>query len=307
MLPADDRALGRGLARFDASNETRALMTAEAYALGARGEVGPGLLWFDAPPDLSRSAFALVGGEVVAAGPAKGPVSPIIEDAREVHVARGPWKVHHNPLDLLAQLGWPARYQPPGLPGFQLFATTAGWWLVRTPGWLAWTEPALVYRTSTSLPSRLARAVVNLVARPGERVLDPVCGTGVLLIEAARCGCAVTGGDTSKKAAGSARANLRALGFPPSVSVTDALLPRADAPFDAVVGDLPYGLRLQPVDLTPFARALPALGRRWAIVAHLDLSDPLRAAGYAPRAVIPVPKSSFTRYVHVGGRPMGPA
>ncbi|MCO5169248.1 MAG: methyltransferase domain-containing protein [Planctomycetes bacterium] len=297
---------GRWLLRVDWTEATRALAAAEALALGARPGPAPGLFWADAPP--TSGAFLLGAGEVVAAGPPGGPVTPLVEDAQAVQVPRGPWKVHGSPLDLLATLGWRARYElssrtpTPGRPAFVLYPTLAGWWLVRTTGAPRWTEPALVRRTSTSLPSRLARAVVHLVARPGDRVVDPVCGTGVLLVEAARAGCRAVGGDLSPKAAAWARQNLRALGLEAAVEVRDALS-RRDGPFDAVVGDLPYGLRLAPRDLEPFARALPRLGRRWALVANVDLSAALARHARAPRLVLQVPKSTFSRYVHVGEEP----
>lgn len=280
---------------------TQALATAEAAALGARPGPAPALFWTDALPGAGRAAFVLGGGEVVAEGPVGGPVSPKVEDAVEVNVPRGPWK-SGSPLNALGQLGWRARYRPPNRPGpaYALYTTDAGWWLVRTPGPLQWTEPPLAYRTSTSVPSRLARAVVNLVARPGERVLDPVCGTGVLLVEAARLGCVVEGGDVSEKAVFWARGNLEALGLPGRVELQDALARRGE-PADALVGDLPYGKRLAVQDLRPFAEALPRLARRWGLVAHEDLSPLLEAAGHRPHTVLRVPKSAFTRYVHVGG------
>lgn len=298
--------MSRCLLRVDHEEPTQALAAAEALALGARPGPGPALFWADALPAAGRAAFVLTGGEVVAEGPAGGPVRPALGHVAEVQVPRGPWKVGgSSPLDLLAQMGWRARYLPPNHPGpsHALYPTAEGWWVVRGPGSLRWTAPALVYRTSTSLPSRVARAVVNLVARPGERVLDPVCGTGVLLVEAARLGCRVSGGDTSVKAVGCARHNLRALGLAgamEAVEVRDALVARPGG-FDAVIGDLPYGLRLEAQDLGRFAVALPRLARRWALVAHVDLTSVLTAHGYPPARVLRVPKASFARYVHVGG------
>lgn len=283
------------LLRVEWAEATRELATAEAVALGARPGPGPGLFFVDALPPAGRGGFVLEGGEVVAEGPPGGPVAPVVADAAEVSVPKGPWRKGGNALDQLAQLGWRARYVTPHGAGYVLYTTESGWLLVRSPGPLAWTEPVLAHRTSTSLPSRLARAVVNLVARPGDRVLDPVCGAGVLLVEAARLGCEVEGGDLSPKAAAWARRNLAGLDLRGRVEVRDALTrPPGDA--DVVVGDLPYGLRLAPTDLRPFAEALPRLGRRWALVAHEDLSPYLER----PVVVLRVPKSTFTRYVHIG-------
>lgn len=292
----------RSLLRVDHHEPTQALAAAEALALGARPGPAPGLFWADALPEFGRGAFVLTGGEVVAEGPPGGPLAPVLPEVDHVQIPRGPWKVEGSPLDLLAQLGWRARYLPPNHPGpaHALYPTAAGWWLVRTPGSLRWAQPALVRRTSTSLPSRVARAVVNLVARPGERVLDPVCGTGVLLVEAARVGCTATGGDLSPKAAAWAKENLRALGLSATVEARDALA-RDDGPYDALVADLPYGVRLVAHDLEPFAASLPRRARRWALVANVDLTSSLTAHGTPPRRVLKVPKSTFARYVHVGG------
>lgn len=302
--PRGQNAQGRCLLRVDWHEPTQALATAEAQALGGRPGPGPGLFWFDALPPAGRAAFVLVGGEVVASGPPGGPVTPLVPEAAEVQVPKGPWRPPGpTPLDSLAQLGWRARYLPSNHPGpaFTLYPTLAGWWLVRSPGSLRWTEPALLHRTSTSLPSRLARAVVNLVARPGDRVADPVCGTGVLLVEAARLGCSVRGGDTSAKAVWWARHNLAALGLAGEVEVRDALAGgEGDVAFDAAVGDLPYGMGLVAQELGPFAAALARLGRRWAFVAPADLRAELEPRGVRVRQVIEVPKLTFTRYVHVG-------
>lgn len=301
---------GRYLVRVDWHEPTQALATAEALALGGRVGPAPGLFWFDALPEAGRAAFVLTGGEVVASGPPGGPVSPVTPEATEVQVPKGPWKPPGpSPLDQLAQLGWRARYLPSNhpAPSFALYPTPVGWWLVRSSVSLRWTEPALVHRTSTSLPSRLARAVVNLVARQGERVADPVCGTAVLLVEAARLGCAIRGGDTSAKAVWWARHNLAALGLTGQVEVRDALAPgEVDAPFDAAVGDLPYGMRLAAQELGPFASALARLARRWAFVAPADLRAELAGRGLAVREVLEVPKLTFTRYVHVGGEALPP-
>lgn len=298
------RHSGRFLVRVDWSEPTQALATAEALALGGRVGPAPGLFWFDALPPEGRGAFVLTGGEVVASGPPGGPVSPILTEATEVQVPKGPWKPSGpSPLDSLAQLGWRARYLPSNHPepAFALYPTAVGTWLVRSSVSLRWTEPALLHRTSTSLPSRLARAVVNLVARPGERVADPVCGTGVLLVEAARLGCQVRGGDTSAKAVWWARHNLRALELEGEVEVRDALAGDRDVAFDAAVGDLPYGMGLVAQELSPLVLALSRLGKRWAFVAHADLRAELVTRGVCVREVIEVPKLTFTRYVHVGG------
>lgn len=202
---------------------------------------------------------------------------------------------------MLRRLG--DRLRPlPRACGLELYATTERWYLVRAePGPQAFVAPALPFRSSTSTSSQLARAVVNLVCRPGEQALDPVCGTGVLLVEAARIGAIVRGGDTNPKAVAAARQNLETVGVrDAAVREADALAEPTGPPADALVADLPYGRRLVEHDLEPFAAALPRLARRWALVSHVDLEPALRAAGHPPRLRIAVPKPTFTRWVFVG-------
>lgn len=108
-----------------------------------------------------------------------------------------------------------------------------------------------------------ARALANIAgAGPGARLLDPMCGTGGLLIEAGLVGARVVGVDAQAKMARGARENLAAsLGanrddgdaratIPSThgdVAAFDVLrgdasdLPFRDASFDGVVVDAPYG------------------------------------------------------------------
>jgi len=89
----------------------------------------------------------------------------------------------------------------------------------------------------------LARAVVNLTeTREGGRLLDPFCGTGGLLIEAARVGCVSVGGDAQARMVRGARMNLRSLGLDAQLLELDATcLPFSDGTMDGAACDPPYG------------------------------------------------------------------
>lgn len=292
--------------RLDRTPRRSELVRAEARALGLGDEVAPGLYLARRAYVPGRAAFGCGGGTLLGSGPPEAIALPA--GGRRVHVVRGPWKVPGNPAELLRRLGSEVRPAPRGCP-LELYAAPGRWFLVRaaSPAAPAYAPPRLLHRTSSSLEGRVARAVVNLVARPGERVIDPVCGTGVLLVEAARIGCRAQGSDLNAKACHAARANLAALGLKAEVRVRDALaLAPEEPPCDALVGDLPYGLRLEAGSLEAFARALPRLAGRWALVAHRDLSEAFAAAGHPLRAVVPVPKPTFVRYVHLGGEDFPP-
>ena len=94
----------------------------------------------------------------------------------------------------------------------------------------------------TAMMPKLARCMVNLSrARPGELVLDPFCGTGSIIIEAALMGCQVVGADISPRMAFGCLLNMRFLDAEPlGVLVADALRPPVRRA-DRVVADPPYG------------------------------------------------------------------
>ncbi|MEF8814473.1 MAG: methyltransferase domain-containing protein [Halovenus sp.] len=133
-----------------------------------------------------------------------------------------------------------------------LFAT-AGHDGVCLVGWLAVEVPReFTDRRPTDRPffqpgsmdPSLARALANVAgARPGARVLDPMCGTGGILVEAGLVGSDVVGIDVQGKMVEGSRENLAAaLGDRFHVARGDARrLPLADDSVDAVVFDAPYG------------------------------------------------------------------
>jgi len=104
-----------------------------------------------------------------------------------------------------------------------------------------------------SMDPLLARAVANLAgARPGRLVVDPMCGTGGVLVEAGLVGADVLGNDAQAKMARGARENLThylegesPVGVPRGefgVVRGDATrLPVAGDAADAVLFDAPYG------------------------------------------------------------------
>jgi len=185
--------------------------------------------------------------------------------------------------------------------------------LTATPGY--WTFGPIVseYRSdwpahesrphffSGSLPTRFSRAMVNLVASPGDTLIDPCCGVGVALIEALATGVEAVGCDFNPKLVGRAADNLRALGLPERVFVADAR--DLTGSYDAAVLDLPYG-RNVGVSEGLYAEVLRTLGDiacRIAVVAARDLSAQLSAdLGLRVLRHIQVPKSSnLVRHLHI--------
>lgn len=94
-----------------------------------------------------------------------------------------------------------------------------------------------------SLKPSVAAALLFLAqVSPGERVLDPFCGAGTLLIEAAYIGALAQGGDHDEVAVVAARRNAEMANVMIDVQVWDARsLPLENASADQIVTNLPWG------------------------------------------------------------------
>lgn len=95
-----------------------------------------------------------------------------------------------------------------------------------------------------SMTPRLARALANVAgARPDASVLDPMCGTGGIALEAGLVGARVLGMDAQPKMVRGTRQNLAAYldGGWAVLRGDAATLPFRDDAVDAVVFDTPYG------------------------------------------------------------------
>ncbi len=94
----------------------------------------------------------------------------------------------------------------------------------------------------SAMPAKLARCMVNLAkSKKGNLLLDPFCGTGSFLIEAAMLGCRVLGFDAKKHMVRGSLRNLRFFNIDSEgLAVADAKnLPLTKV--DCIVTDPPYG------------------------------------------------------------------
>lgn len=97
-----------------------------------------------------------------------------------------------------------------------------------------------------ALKPPVAAAMVRLAeVKAGQSVLDPCCGSGTILLEAAAMGADASGGDFDAQAVQDTRANMRAVDAHLRVEHWDARrLPLEDASVDAVVSNLPWGRQI---------------------------------------------------------------
>ena len=94
------------------------------------------------------------------------------------------------------------------------------------------------------LPPKLAQILINLCGplKPGARVLDPFCGTGVVLQEASLMGYTPYGTDASERMVKYSERNLKWLGCEDfKVEVGDATNFKWTGPVDAVAGETYLG------------------------------------------------------------------
>jgi 23S rRNA G2445 N2-methylase RlmL len=100
-------------------------------------------------------------------------------------------------------------------------------------------------------PSVAAALVLLAQVQPSSVVLDPCCGTGTILIEAALQGANAFGGDNSPHALGAAKTNIAAAGLKLCLHSWDAqALPLANATIDRVICNMPWGRQVH-VEETP--------------------------------------------------------
>jgi tRNA (guanine10-N2)-dimethyltransferase len=149
-----------------------------------------------------------------------------------------------------------------------------------------------------SMDPMLARALANIAgAEPGATVLDPMCGTGGILIEAGLVGARVVGMDAQAKMVAGARENFEAYLDDWALLRGDAAsLPLAENSVDGVVFDAPYGRQSKiRGDLgTLVGDTLAEAGRvapRCVVVGDRPWARPAGAAGWQTEA-------AFTRRVH---------
>ena len=161
-----------------------------------------------------------------------------------------------------------------------------------------------------SMASLDARALVNIAgAGPDSRVVDPMCGTGGVLLEAGLVGARVVGVDAQWKMTRGSRQNLDALlddGEYEIIHGDATALPIVDGAADAVVFDAPYGrqskiARHELADLVGGALVeARRIADRAVVVADRSWEAEARAAGWTvDRRFERRVHGTLVRHVHV--------
>ncbi|MBD3208810.1 methyltransferase domain-containing protein, partial [Candidatus Woesearchaeota archaeon] len=128
----------------------------------------------------------------------------------------------------------------------------------------------------TSMHPKLARAMVNLAGRT-KNILDPFCGSGGILIEAALMHKQATGIDIDPAMITRAKKNLEHYHGTARLIVGDATSTEAQA--DAIITDLPYGRNSKAARLNELYAAF--LDQAKNITRKLVIAFPERVDGEA--------------------------
>jgi 23S rRNA G2445 N2-methylase RlmL len=114
-------------------------------------------------------------------------------------------------------------------------------------------RPYKLATTPGSLKAPVAAALLGLAdLQPGQRMLDPLCGAGTIVIEAAACGAHALGGDSDEAALAIARSNVMNAALTAELYHWDARhLPCPDNSVDLVATNLPFGRQVSPDDDLP--------------------------------------------------------
>ena len=293
------------------SESEGSLIEAESAAIVGAVPDERGIILTEKEADVSRAAYIKTCMRVIANA---SDLPELYEQLEETNISSEEFRVsvvklpRRLPLDsqqvkhqVGARIGGYPNLSSPRTT-FLVVATQKEIWLgqVLSESDASWNEHSQkAHPLSMALPTRLARAMVNLVAAPGDRIIDPCCGSGTILIEAASIGLKALGYDVNPKLVTASIENLKHFGLNCPVLIADAR--NVAGNFDAVVTDLPYG-RNCPSDeqlCRDILDNLRNLAPKAAIVTGEDMSELLLQMGYDVKQVIMVPKTTLIRHIHV--------
>jgi tRNA G10 N-methylase Trm11 len=153
---------------------------------------------------------------------------------------------------------------------------------------------------STALSTRVARAIVNIAVPQLEReliLLDPCCGIGTVLLEAASQGITVKGYDMNPLAVVGARENMQAFNYTCDIAIAD--MRSLQGSYDVAIIDLPYNhcSVLPAAERQQMLRALKNLSPKAVIVSVEPIEEELRQLGATIVDKAIVTKTHFKRDV----------
>jgi len=232
-----------------------------------------------AEAELAADALWQAGAEAVAEEAALGRRVRLTAEVADVPALAARWPVEVVTVDDRLLDAWRAHAQP----------VRAGSHVVLVPSWLPRPaarpgdlvvplDPGRAFGSGSHPATRLAVAALEPRVRPGARVLDVGCGSGVLAVVAARLGAeAVVAVDVDPEAVRATRANAARNAVGAAVSATDRAVGEIEGTFDLVLANI--GLRVLG-QLAPSLAARTAAGGACVLSGLLDDQADAAAAPY---------------------------
>lgn len=157
------------------------------------------------------------------------------------------------------------------------------------------------YSYSNSLSLRVARALVNIAVEDdlNQKIIDPCCGVGTVVIEALSMGINAVGWELNESIAENAKRNLEFFGY--KNVITNGDMTTINEIFDTAIIDMPYGL-FTPItreEQVSIIKASRTITKRLVIVTFEDMSDMVKEAGFEIIDTAQVAKGKFKRYISI--------
>ncbi|NOZ20476.1 MAG: hypothetical protein GXP25_05235 [Planctomycetes bacterium] len=298
-------------ARFRGYDSALALAECIVLTQGTREEER--IVSSDRVGDISRAAFTAFGAEEIARAESLDDLREKVREAAldlpdfRIEVVKIPGRLRDNSLDIQRRIAEVMVSRPDLLnPKQRLVAirteTLFRFGRIVTEASTDWGRPLdLPERCSRSIPDRIGRAMVNLAASPGDRILDPCCGAGTIPIQAMQVGIETDASDINFKMVGATNLNLARLGYPPCAEVAD--LRERKGRWDAVVTDLPYGWfghEEEHRQVDDILDHLVTLAPRIVVATASPRHAAFEGGRFARVEAIPLPVSPRrSRYIHV--------
>jgi len=157
------------------------------------------------------------------------------------------------------------------------------------------------HTNSHSLSVRAARALVNIATGTDfdVRAVDPCCGIGTVVIEAASMGIDIKGFEINRKIAEKAAENLSFFGVEDVITCAD--IKTITDHFDVSLLDLPYGL-FTPITVGQQLEIITSARRisdRSVIITFENMDREIEESGFSIIDRGQLSKGKFTRYISV--------
>ena len=154
---------------------------------------------------------------------------------------------------------------------------------------------------SHSLSLRIARTIVNIAVenKINLSIVDPCCGVGTVLIEAASMGLSIKGYEINTKVASMAEENLAFFGVENIIECKD--MHKINDHFDVSIVDIPYGL-FTAVSLTAqieIIKTARRISNKAVIITFENMEKIISDSGFTITDRCHVSKGRFTRYINV--------